>query len=91
MKVGDIIGKRINASGNEVNIFYSYKDVKYDNNGWADASVDFPANYDLVYMKIKDKNSIAGWISINQWMGLRLKPSDKVIGWKRKPEDEDER
>lgn len=72
-----------------VEVLYTYKDVFYDIDGWADVSKFLPDDYDLVYMKIDGKKTIPGWICGSSWQGLRLKAEDKVLYWKRKPEEKE--
>lgn len=63
---------------------FSYQDVQYDGEGWADVARYLPVECDLVILKLKDKKPIAGWVSGNKWYGLRLKDKDRVLFWKRK-------
>lgn len=61
-----------------------YKDVYYDEHGWADAVEFLPHDFDLVYMKTDvNENPIAGWSIGKQWDGKRLRPEAKVSHWKR--------
>jgi hypothetical protein len=63
---------------------FMYRDVHFDPDGWVDASRYLPAEFDLVYLKISDvKKTITGWIVGNSWDGLRIKPGEKVLYWKR--------
>ncbi len=64
-----------------------YRHVTFDENGWADANEWISADYDLVFMKIERGLIIAGWAYGNYFEGLRLKPKDKVLYWKRKPDE----
>lgn len=64
-----------------------YRDVKADIDGWVDAKVYLPADFDLVYMKIKGKPTIVGWSVGKEWIGLRLKDDDEVLYWKKKSEE----
>ncbi len=64
----------------------SYRTVKTDCDGWVDARKYLPGDYDLMYLKIKNKESRAGWIVGNKWDGLRVCPDDEVIYWKKKQE-----
>jgi hypothetical protein len=94
IKVGNVkesIQKKDKKSGKmkKVEILYSYKDVHYDIDGWADSNLFLPDDYDLVYMKIEGKKIMPGWISATSWNGLRLKPEGKVVYWKRKLEEKD--
>lgn len=67
--------------------YWTYKDVKYDEDGWADANKYLPADYDLVYLKIEDQPCVCGWSAGNSWDGLQVKKEDKVLFWKRKFDD----
>ena len=60
---------------------FSYKDVKYDYDEWADASEYLPADFDLLYMKTKSK-IYNGWISGTKWDGLKIPQDEKVLFWK---------
>lgn len=72
----------------KIPVFYSYlKDVIYDIDGWADAKKFLPEDFDLVYMRLKRKRKIPGWINGLSWHGSRLRPNDEVLFWKRKEED----
>lgn len=62
---------------------FSYKDVKYDEDGWADASKYQPIDFDLVFMKTTEGKVKSGWIATNVWEGIRLRPEEKVIKWKQ--------
>jgi len=73
--------------GKDYPVVFSYRDVKTDDDGWVDAAKYLPADFDLVYMKVEGKKTLSGWMSGNNWEGLRLKEGDKVLYWKRKPED----
>lgn len=64
----------------------SYLNVKKDFNGWVNANEYFPLPFDLVFLDIGIK-VINGWFTGYIWEGLRLRPQDKVIRWKRTPED----
>lgn len=66
---------------------FSYIHVNYDKNGWADATKYLPANYDLVLLKLENGKFCNGWLNVNTWDGLHLKPTDKVLYWRRKLED----
>lgn len=64
---------------------FSYQMVTYEAGGWVDASKFLPRDYDLVYMKSKDK-IVIGWHGKNSWDGLKV-PADFVpIYWKKHDE-----
>ena len=73
----------------KVEVLYTYKDVKYDIDGWADSKEFLPDDYDLVYLKVEGKKTMPGWASGTSWHGLRYKEGDKVSYWKRKPEEKE--
>ena len=66
----------------------TYKDVAYDKNGWALPDQYLPIDYDLLLVKIAGKKSTSAWVCGKKWFGLRLDPSDVVVAWKRKPQEE---
>ena len=63
---------------------FSYTDVEYDPDNWVDANKYLPADYDLMYLKIKDKKTISGWAVGCNWDGLHFNDKDIVLYWKRK-------
>jgi hypothetical protein len=89
VKVGNIKKYTISKEANtdkcrKTAVFYTYKDIQFDIDGWADSKRFLPDDFDLVYMRLKREKTVAGWIAGTIWIGLRLKPDDKVIAWKRK-------
>lgn len=74
------VGKDILSTGRKL----SYQGVKYDKDGWANAKDYLPDDYDLMYLQIKDKEPCHGWISGKRWTGLKVKPGDEILYWKRK-------
>jgi len=68
---------------------YQYREVPFDIDGWALASRYLPADYDMMYMRCDDERTIPGWCNGTKWLGMRLR-DQKVIAWKRKPEEVDE-
>jgi hypothetical protein len=66
---------------------FAYRDIPFDEDGWADAERFMPADYDLVFLKIEGKKSVSGWSTGNSWDGLKLEKADKVKYWKRKPDE----
>lgn len=80
------VGSKLTSDNKKL---FSYSMVKYDFDGWADASLFSPADYDLVYLKIENKKKIIpGWYTGNRWDGQKLEEDQKVLFWKRKQEDE---
>lgn len=68
---------------------FTYKDVVYDIDGWADSARFLPCDFDLVILKVEGKKSISGWSTGASWDGLNLAIGDKVLYWKRKPDEKD--
>jgi len=64
-------------------IQYTYKDIEYDLEGWANGQKFLPEDFDLVHMRLKREKTVPGWISGSSWFGLRLKSDDVVVRWKR--------
>ena len=62
-----------------------YSDVKYDLCDWADASKYLPADFDLLYLKTKDKTYV-GWSQGKKWDGLNVPKDINVLYWKFKHE-----
>lgn len=94
IKVGNVkefIQKKDNKTGKmkKVEVLYTYRDVHFDIDGWADSKQYLPDDFDLVYMKIEGKKVIPGWVTGSSWSGLRIKEADQVLYWKRKPEEKD--
>lgn len=82
IKIGNIKGSKVNAKGQPVTLYYSYMDVKFDEDGWADTKEFIPADFDLCYLKIKDKKTKSGWANGLKWDGLNVDPDDEVLYWK---------
>ncbi len=66
---------------------FSYRDIKHEQDGWADIKKYLPIDFDLVLLKRLSKEPTPGWSTGTGWDGLRLDPRDKVIGWKQMPEE----
>lgn len=61
-----------------------YSDVPKDADYWVNDLSYFPINHDMMYLRIEGKPRIvSGWWDGRKWIGLRIKPDDKVIAWKR--------
>ena len=53
---------------------YMYSLVKFDDDKWADASKFLPADYDLVWCQIENKDkALSGWHTGTCWDGLHIK------------------
>lgn len=80
------ISTYISKSGSKLT--YSYRHVTETEDGWIDPSHWLPMCYDLVILKT-DSTQKVGWFTGGRWDGRRIDPEDKIIAWKRKPEDEE--
>jgi hypothetical protein len=89
MKVGSVKEYVHIGQTRQKAVFYTYQDVDYDLDGWADAKKCLPEDFDLVYMRLKRERTIPGWVNGTKWHGLRLKSDDEVVLWKRKLEEKD--
>lgn len=61
---------------------FSYRDVVYDEDKWVDAKKFLPADFDLMFLKTKDK-TYPGWSSGVKWDGLNVPKNLEVLYWKR--------
>jgi hypothetical protein len=63
---------------------YKYSDVPTDADKWVFDLTFRPIAYDLLYLKVKGAFRIkSGWWNGDLWEGLRLKPDDTILAWKR--------
>jgi hypothetical protein len=69
---------------------YKYSDIPTDLDkfgeptGWVSNLKCLPIPFDLMYMKVKQREKIiSGWWNGQGWEGLRMKKGEKVIKWKR--------
>ncbi len=86
------VGKVKEYKGNyKPNILYSYRDVNYDLDEWADANKYLPKEYDLCLLKTDIGRTINGWHNGTSWDGLRLKDGEKIKFWQKKREIIDHR
>jgi hypothetical protein len=69
-------------------IYYNYKDVTYDSDGWADCRFYLPEEFDLCDLKTKQGKFLRGWHTGQTWDGLHLKRTDRIEYWKRYEEKE---
>jgi len=68
---------------------FTYKEVTYNVDGWADPKKFKPLAFDLVAIRVLRKGKEVGyngWWSGGAWEAKRKKAEDKVIAWKRKAE-----
>lgn len=61
---------------------YSYTDVDFDKNGWADATKYLPDEFDLCYLRT-DSGMKIGWFCGNGWDGKTVEKWDVITKWKR--------
>lgn len=66
---------------------YTYTDVFFDKDGWADSDDFRPVTYDLMLLRDENNRTIVGWYTGSGWDGLRYK-GQEVKHWKRKLDDE---
>lgn len=64
----------------------AYRDVVYDSKKRANAKLYLPGNFDLVNLYLADKRVVIGWHTGTQWDGKRVKPTDKILAWKKREE-----
>lgn len=62
--------------------FINYRDVEADDDGWVNANLFLPPDYELCYLKTSEK-TISGWHITSGWDGHRLLSTDNVLYWKR--------
>lgn len=61
-----------------------YSDIPADATGWVTAQVYLPITGDMMHLRIEGKlNTVNGWWDGKKWVGLRLRPGNKVTAWKR--------
>lgn len=61
-----------------------YDEVEYDDDEWVDASRYMPADFDMMNLKVRDRERIMpGWATGKKWDGLNIKPDYQVLYWKR--------
>lgn len=73
------VGKNYEGFKNPLN----YLNVDFDEDKWADSSKFLPADFDLVWCEIENKEKcLPGWHANNSWDGLSIKQEHKVLRWK---------
>jgi hypothetical protein len=76
------ISTYINKLGNK--IAYTYRHISQDEEGWTDPKDWLPFPFDLVHLKLKDKElHKMGWYTGGRWDGRKVEPEDEVVLWKR--------
>jgi hypothetical protein len=67
---------------------FSYRDVHYDEDGWAETIWFLPGDFDLSWLQTDDGVILPGWHTGHHWDGLNFKSSYNIVRWKRKEEEE---
>lgn len=62
---------------------FVYKVTQFDENGWADATKYKPIPYDMIYLQTNYERVVKGWWAEFFFDGLRLKPDEIVVKWKK--------
>lgn len=73
------------------NIYYTYRDVKYNAEKWANSAEYLPAEYDICILQLKDNIFKKGWHNGIGWDGLHVKHTDVIESWKKSNEIIDHR
>jgi len=64
-----------------------YKDVKLDEEGFADASLFSPFPFDLVECVVKQNSSpTSGWFTGGGYYGIRMGDKNRIYKWRRNRE-----
>ncbi len=61
---------------------FSYQDIKYDVDGWADASRYHPKRFDLVHLQTNLRIK-SGWWDGQKYSGFWITPKDEILYWKK--------
>lgn len=70
--------------------YFTYPMVAYDENGFADATLFHPIDYDLLTLRLHGKEDpIKGWCCGNSWDGFKMQDSDIVTHWKKGKQEEE--
>ena len=88
IKVGTVFEIR-QGTGQPWKRKYTYRHVVPESDGWIDVKKYLPDDFDLVWIKRKHGDPVAGWINDRKWYGFRLKLYDSVVGWKKRKEKEE--
>ena len=67
---------------------YTYRDIVYDDKGWADATQYLPLDYDLIIAKDESGRVYSGWYNGFSWDGKYLTENHKITRWKRGEDDD---
>jgi len=80
------VGNKISEDSKK---YLHYPDIKYDADGWANASEYLPVDFDILYLKVEGlKGIIRGWSTGTSWDGAKLPHGSKILYWKRSREDD---
>jgi hypothetical protein len=94
IRIGVDVYSTLLRSGKKQTQVYKYSDIarmkQQDIEGWVDPVQWLPYPYDILYLKL-EKKVITGWWSGGHWEGLRLQPTDQVLYWKYKGENNERR
>lgn len=63
---------------------FKYIVTLFDKDGWADAITHKPIPFDLVTVQTNTGKKVAGWWNKFKWEGIRLRPIDQILIWKRR-------
>ncbi len=63
---------------------FVYKNTRFNNGGWANASKYRPIPFDLVIVHTKCGREHVGWWNKKSWDGLHLNSTDIIDKWKRR-------
>jgi hypothetical protein len=73
------------------NKYFTYPMCDYDKDGYSDATLFHPLDYDLLTVKLKGKkNTIKAWCCGNSWDGLLMEDGDIVTFWKKSKQEDEE-
>lgn len=61
----------------------TYSNVEKDCDDWVDAKKTLPADFDLCFLKFKNKKTKTGWATGMKFDGLRVNSGDEVLYWKK--------
>lgn len=67
--------------------YWTYADVEYTPDGWADASMYRPLSCDMITLRIVSSydgsiREINAWWDGQKWDGIRLRKADKIVSWR---------
>lgn len=83
IQVGHIKEKR---KAPKSHLYYTYKDVKTDLNGWAKSADYLPEEFELCVLQTDKGKFLSGWHTGQHWDGLNVQGEHNVEFWKRQTE-----